>query len=462
MWNRIKRVVEAYERFLRFDELNSSSDLIKARAVYLVGFVFGLTQLPNLVLMTWTYGRWTSDHTISIVTVLITFAITQCLRWYKVFNSYAMFYSLMIFSAIALSAIPDGTGIHSSLLLILVAGILLNGFISDWRWVLIYSGMSLLLVSLLDLNTLNGPGIDPSTWPVRSQQRAIQAWLAIALVSAIVCLFTINLHKLFAELEERIERTRKAEAAKTLFLANMSHELRTPLNGVIGMTHLLLRTNLDAQQRQYAEIVNGCSKGLVAIIDDVLDISKLDAGKMQFQNVPFNLVAMIYELLDLHRPSATAKGLVLHLDHDPSLPQHYVADESRLRQVVNNLLGNAIKFTSRGYVSIHLRARPIGNDRVLVDFHVRDTGMGIPEADQARVFERFEQVDNSSTTQTEGTGLGLSISRDLVRAFGGELRLSSVEGQGTVFSFALPLLQHQPGQPVTPLVQTAPAQRRTA
>ena len=450
MWRRLKTVVDASERFLRFEELQSSSDLIKARAVYLVGLVFALTQVPNVILMTWTYGEWTLDHTISVVTVAITILVTLSLRWYKVFSSYAMLYSLMIFTAIAMSAIPDGTGIHSSLLLILIAGILLNGFISGWRWVLIYSGMSMLLVTLLYINTVNGPGIDPASWPVRSQQRAIQAGLAIMLVSAIVCLFTINLHRLFTELEERIERTRKAEAAKTLFLANMSHELRTPLNGVIGMTQLLLRTNMDAQQRQYAEIVNGCSKGLVAIIDDVLDISKLDAGKLQFNNAPFNLVAMLWELLDLHRPSAAAKGLVLHLDHDPNIPQHYISDESRLRQVVNNLLGNAIKFTSRGYVSIHLRAKPIGNGRLHVEFHVRDTGIGIPSADQARIFERFEQVDNTSTTSTKGTGLGLSISRDLVRAFGGDLRLNSVEGQGTVFSFALPLLQHTQAVPYTP------------
>ena len=433
------KCVQAYERFLRFDEIQTSSDLIKGRAVYLIGLAFGLIQIPNLMFMSMTYGRWTADHWISIGAVALIFLGTQALRYHKQYSTYAFLYSMLIIVGIAASAIPDNTGINSSLLLILIAGILLNGFISDWRWVLIYSGMSLLFIVLLYMNTLGSAGFSEADWAVRTQQRAIQAGLAVILVSVIVCLFTVNLHRLFATLEEKVEETRRAEAAKSHFLANMSHELRTPLNGVIGMTQLLLRTNLDANQRQYAEIVNGCSKGLVAIINDVLDISKLDAGKVVLQHEGFDLKQMLDDLIDMHRPSALAKSLVLDLDWDEAAPRRYYTDESRLRQIMNNLVGNAVKFTDRGHVNVRVSVRAVDTSRMMVSFMVRDTGIGIPPEFQSRVFERFEQVDNTSTSMFQGTGLGLAICRDLVRVFGGELRLASEQGRGTTFAFAIPM-----------------------
>ena len=432
-------VVRAYERFLRFDELTTSSDLIKARAVYLIGLAFGLIQLPNLLFMSMTYGKWTSDHWISVSAVLIISTGTQALRYHKQFSTYAVFYSMLIFVGIAFSAIPDHTGINSSLLLILIAGILLNGFISDWRWVMIYSGMSLFFIFLLYMNTLGHPDYMQGEWAVRSQQRAIQAGLAVMLVAVIVCLFTVNLHRLFSALEEKVEETRRAEAAKGQFLANMSHELRTPLNGVIGMTQLLLRTELDTNQRQYAEIVNGCSKGLVAIINDVLDISKLDAGKVVLQPEGFDLKQMLDDLIDMHRPSALAKNIHIDLDWDAAAPRRYYTDESRLRQIMNNLVGNAVKFTESGRVNVSVSVRAIDTNRMMVSFYVRDTGIGIPPEFQARVFDRFEQVDNTSTSMFQGTGLGLAICRDLVRVFGGDLQLASEPGRGTTFAFALPL-----------------------
>jgi signal transduction histidine kinase len=437
----ISKLTRGYERFLRFNELENASDIIKARAVYLIGFAFAAIQIPNLIFMYLTYGGWTFDHWLAVAGMSIILIGTQCLRYYKNFSTYAFGYSLLIFAGIAASAMPDQTGINSALLMILVAGILLNGFISDWRWVLIYSWMSLMLVVMLYANTMSVPqvGLDSDALIVRAQQRAIQAALAIVLVCSIVCLFTVNLHRLFRQLEEKIEVAKRAEMAKSQFLANMSHELRTPLNGVIGMTQLLMRSDLTPQQRQYAEIVNGCSDGLVTIINDVLDISKLDAGKVELQHSGFDLKVMLSELIDLHRPSAVGKGLNLGLSYDPEIPSGFISDPSRLRQVINNLIGNAIKFTASGSVGVHVRGKALAEGIWSLSFYVQDTGIGIDTAHQERIFGRFEQIDSGNTTNFQGTGLGLAISRDLVRVFGGELQVTSAPGKGTTFAFAIPL-----------------------
>jgi CheY-like chemotaxis protein/HPt (histidine-containing phosphotransfer) domain-containing protein len=236
---------------------------------------------------------------------------------------------------------------------------------------------------------------------------------------------------------EARDRAEAASRAKSQFIANTSHELRTPLNGVLGMIALLTTTGLDEKQTVYARTIRQSGETLLALINDVLDYSKIAAGKLQLNHTEFELVSLVEDAVEVCAEPAHRKGLELVVEVPVGEPIVYTGDSARLRQVLINLVGNAVKFTSRGHVHVQITAEEISSQCTRLWFAVTDTGIGVARPDQAIIFEPFTQADGSSTRSFGGTGLGLTLCKQLVTLMGGDLGVHSVVGRGSTFSFAV-------------------------
>ncbi|MDG4883734.1 response regulator [Mesorhizobium sp. WSM4884] len=254
-----------------------------------------------------------------------------------------------------------------------------------------------------------------------------------------------------AELREARQRAVLADRAKSEFLANMSHEIRTPMNGVLGMAELLAKSDLDSKQKTFTDIIVKSGNALLTIINDILDFSKIDAGQLVLDPAPFNLAEAIEDVATLVSTRAKEKDLELIVRVQPGLDGQFVGDVGRLRQIVTNLLGNAVKFTDEGHVLVDVTGERVpAGTRLTIS--ITDTGIGIPEDKLKLVFEKFSQVDTSSTRRHEGTGLGLAITSRLVELMGGEIGVDSAEGKGSTFWFTVTLPRAaQSGQRIMPV-----------
>ncbi len=248
--------------------------------------------------------------------------------------------------------------------------------------------------------------------------------------------------KEIAEIEK--EKAEQSEKFKQQFLANMSHEIRTPMNSVVGLTNLLMKSQIDEQQQKYLHVIKKSSENLLVIINDILDLSKIEAGKMEFEKIPFSVHEFLDTLYHTMVFKSDEKKLMLEKSIDPSVPEVIIGDPVRLNQILINLTGNAIKFTESGRVTIHVKELSRQDNTSILEFSITDSGIGIPESQLNKIFESFSQASSDTTRKFGGTGLGLTISKQLIELQNGSIYVQSQVGTGTTFSFKIPFLTGQP------------------
>jgi len=288
--------------------------------------------------------------------------------------------------------------------------------------------------------TVLGMDMDARTWKFDIiSKAALPVGLLLILIIVLITgtVYIIRRHKIARILMEAREQAEAANKAKSEFLANMSHEIRTPLNGVIGFTDLLMKTQLSDIQKQYVENINISGHSLLGVINDILDFSKIEAGKLDLDPIKIDLIDLVEGAVDIIKYQASKKGLELLLDIQPGLPRYALVDPVRLRQVLINLLGNAVKFTEKGDVEAKVTFIKKDEKTGFFSFAIRDTGIGITYEQQKKLFQAFTQADMSTTRKYGGTGLGLAISNMLARKMGSEIELESEPGKGSKFYFTI-------------------------
>lgn len=444
--------IAAYERWLRIDRADPLT-AARARSLYVFTGVFTAGQLVNMAGMAVSYGGWSADHWVSLAAIAVIVAACHAMRWTHRFELHAVFYCGGLIGGALLAS--RTSGINSALLPMLVWGPVACGLIAGWRSV-VGASLAILVLTFHLYGISTAPGSELVTG--REFQRLFQANLAVLVSGAIATVFSQVLRRALADAAAAAERARRAERAKSDFLARMSHELRTPLGGVIGLADALASGELGPRERRLTETIRGSGQSMLQILNDLLDLSKIEAGKLSARPAPFSPRALADEVVATWTEAAIANGTALTAEA-AGVPDWLTGDALRIRQVLGNFVSNAVKFSPGGAVTLRLEAEPAPGGHALTA-RVIDNGPGVPTARRDAIFEPFEQGGADTTARYGGTGLGLPICRDLARLMGGEVALARTGPGGSEFTLRLVLpeaeapaaaLPCSPPQPLGPV-----------
>ena len=384
---------------------------------------------------------WNTYPLQTLISVIAPLAFLACPLLIAATNNVrivAMFYLVLTFIAMVSVAFIAG-GMFSRSTLFMLPWAILTALFLGWREGIVAAVMVFGAYIALFLNQAM---IAPSVYDLNTY--AISEWLFVGLTLSLIVMatgaivFQREMEIAALKLADSIKQAEAANKAKSDFLATMSHEIRTPMNGVMGMAELLEETELDARQSVYVETISSSATSLLSIINDILDISKIEAGGLTLHDEAFAVRDIVDQVKTLFVPRCRQKGLELALTFEGEFPEAVLADRNRLRQILINLVGNAVKFTHQGEVYLRVGSQLQG-DRAALTFTVKDTGIGIPADKLALIFEKFEQGEASTTRRFDGSGLGLAIARDLARAMGGDIMVQSAPADGSIFTLSLSL-----------------------
>lgn len=398
--------------------MNVKLGIVEFFCIVILHVVYAFTQLG---------GEAALYTSIGFLPVLLTILLYRLVKKEKIIIR--SFYITMLITSYIISLQLHTLG---TLVFIFLAAGLMMALYADRRLMIEYTIVSALVLVFMGIFQVD---LIEETCP----SQIYYTYLVLYAFSTVIMIFMVSGIKRYkTQMELKNEEARNALEAKSNFLANMSHEIRTPMNAIWGMAELLNKEDLGEKENGYIETIKNSSESLLSIINEILDFSKIDSGNMEINEDEYHFNSLLHDVVSIIEFRMRGKSVKLKLDIDPKVPRVLIGDELRLRQILINLMNNAVNFTHRGYIALHISWRPTGDNTGVLDVSVEDTGIGISKENMNKLFKAFGQIDTRKNRNVEGTGLGLAISKNLLDLMGGEIWATSTEKKGSTFSFILP------------------------